>query len=268
MFDKWIYTRLQNAIDDINKFMESLDVCQAVNRMYNFVWDDFCDYYVELTKPYVYSNDKQVRAHAVAVLKDVYVNILKLLHPIIPFITEDIYSNFASGILMEQDYAKSVGVFAKESEQVDKIINLIQKVREVRLNLNVAPAKRITLVVNKNKVGENVEALNNAELVLSKMTNIEKIDFVEDEPSDIINFVTELGEFYFYKNEVVDTDKERERINKDIQKINAEMTLLGSRLNNENFVSRAPAQLVAKEKERYAFLQESKVILEQKLNEL
>ena len=268
MFDKWIYTRLQNAIDDINKFMESLDVCQAVNRMYNFVWDDFCDYYVELTKPYVYSDDKQVRAHAVAVLKDVYINILKLLHPIIPFITEDIYSNFADGILMEQDYAKSLGVFNNESEQVDNIINLIQKVREVRLNLNVAPAKRITLVVNKNKVGNNVEVLNNASLVLSKMTNIEKVEFVDNEPSDIVNFVTELGEFYFYKNEVVDTDKERERINKDIQKIDAEMTLLGSRLNNENFVSRAPAALVAKEKERYAFLQESRAILEQKLKEL
>ena len=269
VFDKWIYTRMQSAIDDIHKFMESLDVCQAVNRMYNFVWDDFCDYYVELTKPYVYSEDKAVRAHAVAVLKDVYVNILKLLHPIIPFITEDIYSNFESGILMEQDYAKSLGVFTSEAEQVDKIINLIQKIREVRLSLNVAPAKRITLVANQSKLSDyNVRVLQNARLVLSKMTNIENIEFTSNIEDEVVNFVTELGEFYFYKKEVVDTDKERERINKDIQKIDAEMTLLGSRLNNENFVSRAPAQLVAKEKERYAFLQESKAILEQKLKEL
>ena len=269
VFDKWIYTRMQSAIDDINKFMESLDVCQAVNRMYNFVWDDFCDYYVELTKPYVYSDDKQVRAHAVAVLKDVYINILKLLHPIIPFITEDIYSNFGSGMLMEQDYAKALGVFTAEAEQVDKIINLIQKIREVRLSLNVAPAKRITLVANQSKLNDcNISVLQNARLVLSKMTNIENIEFTSNIKEDVVNFVTELGEFYFYKNEVVDTDKERERINKDIQKIDAEMTLLGSRLNNENFVSRAPAQLVAKEKERYAFLQESKAILEQKLKEL
>ena len=269
IFDKWIYTKMQNAIDDINKFMESLDVCQAVNRMYNFVWDDFCDYYVELTKPYVYSDDKQVRANAVAVLKDVYINILKMLHPIIPFITEDIYSNFGTGFLMEQDYAKSVGVFNVETEQVDNIINLIQKVREVRLNLNVAPAKRITLLVNNSKLtSNNIDTLNNANLVLSKMTNIEKVEYLTNIDVEVVNFVTELGEFYFYKNEVVDTDKERERINKDIQKIDAEMTLLGSRLNNENFVNRAPAELVAKEKERFKFLQESKTTLEQKLSEL
>ena len=100
------------------------------------------------------------------------------------------------------------------------------------------------------------------------MTNIEKIEFATNINDEVVNFVTELGEFYFYKNEVVDTDKERERINKDIQKIENEMNLLGSRLNNENFINRAPAELVNKERERYKFLQESKATLEQKLSEL
>jgi len=269
IYDKWIYTKLYNAIEDIEKHMEALDVCQAVNRMYNFVWDDFCDYYVELTKPYVYNDNKEIRAHAVAVLKDVYINILKMLHPIIPFITEDIYSNFGSGFLMEQDYAKSVGKFEKETNQVEEIINLIQKIREVRLNLDVAPAKRITLVVNKNNIKINsVEILNNATLVLSKMTNIEKIEFVENLTEDVVNFVTTLGEFHFYKNEVVDIEKERERLTKDLEKITAEMTLLGTRLNNPNFVNRAPQELVKKEQDRYSFLSETKQTLEAKLNEL
>ena len=269
IFDKWIYTKLQNAIDDINKFMESLDVCQAVNRMYDFVWDDFCDYYIELTKPYVYSDNKEVRANAVAVLKDVYINILKLLHPIIPFITEDIYSNFAEGFLMEQDYAKSVGTFTKETKQVENIIDLIQKIREVRLNLNVVPSKRITLVVDKTKISlDSLETLENAVLVLSKMTNIEKVELLETTPENAVNFVTILGEFYFYKNEVVDVDKERERINKDLEKITSEMNLLGTRLNNPNFVNRAPAELVKKEQERYEFLSNSKQTLEEKLKEL
>jgi len=269
IYDKWIYTKLQNAIDDINKYMDNLDVCQAVNRMYNFVWDDFCDYYIELTKPYVYSDNKEIRANAVAVLKDVYINILKMLHPIIPFITEDIYSNFGTGFLMEQDYAKSVGTFETESKQVELIINLIQKIREVRLNLNVIPSKKITLVVNtQNNKNECVEILNKATLVLSKMTNIEKIDFVENLDGEFVNFVTELGDFNFYKNEVVDTEKERERLNKDLEKITAEMNLLGNRLNNPNFVNRAPAELVKKEQERFAFLSQSKQTIEQKLNEL
>jgi len=268
IYDKWIYTKLDQAIQDINKYMDALDICQAVNRMYSFVWDDFCDYYIELTKPYVYNENKEIRANAVAVLKDVYINILKLLHPIIPFITEDIYSNFGSGFLMEQSYAKSVGRFDKETKQVEQIIDLIQKIREVRLNLDVAPAKRITLIVNKNMKADSLETLNNATLVLSKMTNIEKIDLVENLTEEVISFITTLGEFNFYKNEVVDTEKERERLNKDLEKITTEMNLLGTRLNNPNFVNRAPAELVKKEQGRFNFLKESKDSIELKLKNL
>ncbi|MBO5954745.1 MAG: valine--tRNA ligase [Clostridia bacterium] len=268
IYDKWIYTKLQKAMDAVKKHMDNLDVCQAVTRMYDFVWDNFCDYYIELTKPYVYSEDKEVRAHAVAVLKDVYINILKLLHPIIPFITEDIYSSFENGFLMEQDYATSIGVFEEETKQVEDIINLIQKIREVRLNLNVAPAKKITLVVNTAINNNCIKILNNAKLVLAKMTNIENISFVENITDDFVNFVTELGEFYFYKNEVVDTEKERERLNKDLEKINAEMNLLGTRLNNPNFINRAPAELVKKEQDRFEFLKQSKLSLESKLKDL
>ena len=170
---------------------------------------------------------------------------------------------------MEQDYATSVGVFENETKQVEQIINLIQKIREVRLNLDVAPAKKITLIVN-TKINKNecVEILNNAKLVLSKMTNVDNINFVENINEEVVNFVTELGEFYFLKNEVVDTEKERERLTKDLEKISSEMTLLGSRLSNPNFVNRAPAELVKKEQDRYNFLTQSKATLEAKLKEL
>lgn len=268
IFDKWIYTKMQDTLDDIQKFMNNLDICQAVNRMYNFVWGDFCDYYVELTKPYVYSEDAAVRANAVAILKDVYLNVLKMLHPIIPFVTEYIYSNFNTGFLIDADYAKSVGRFEKETSQVDKIINLIQKIREVRLNLNVIPSKKISLVVPSKTKQEDVETINQASLVLAKMVNIQKIDLVDEIKQKTINFVTELGELYFYQTEVVDNDKEKERITKDIEKINAEIALLGSRLNNPNFVSRAPQELVKKEQDRFEFLNQSKQTLEQKLKEL
>ena len=263
IFDKWIYTKLADAIADVDRLMDSCDICQAVNRMYSFVWDEFCDYYVELSKAFVYSVDQNVKNHAVAVMKDVYVNILKMLHPIIPFITEDIYSNFGTGFLMEQSWAKSLGRFEKETAEVDKIIGLIQKIREVRLKMEIAPAKRITLVAKDNK---NIDILKKAEPVLSKMVNIERVEVLPD--SDTINFVTELGEVGFLKAEAVDTEKEKARIAKDIEKMDAEIALLGGRLNNPNFVSRAPAALVAKEKERYEFLLESRAALEKKLKEL
>ncbi len=268
IFDKWIYTKLQDTVDDIQKFMNNLDICQAVNRMYNFVWGDFCDYYVELTKPYVYSDDAAVRANAVAIFKDVYLNVLKMLHPIIPFVTEYLYSNFSTGFLIDADYAKSVGRFDKETSQVDKIINLIQKIREVRLNLNVIPSKKISLVVPSKTKREDIETIKQASLVLAKMVNIQKIDLVDELDQKTINFVTELGELYFYQTEVVDNDKEKERITKDIEKIDAEIALLGSRLGNPNFVSRAPQELVKKEQNRYEFLSQSKQTLVQKLKEL
>ena len=100
------------------------------------------------------------------------------------------------------------------------------------------------------------------------MTNIEKIDILDNIDSDSIKFVTELGEFYFYKYEVVDTEKEREKINKDIEKINSEIKILESRIFNPNFISRAPQQLVEKEKLRYEYLLNSKNSLEEKLKNL
>ena len=269
IFDKWIYTKLDETIDEINKLVDNLDICQAVNKMYSFVWDDFCNYYLEFTKPYVYSDNQETRANACAILKDVYLNILKLLHPIIPFITENIYSNFTNEMLISQSYAKSIGTFETESERVEKIISLIQKIRETRLSYNVAPSKKITLVANKNNISDkSLKTVEEAKLVLSKMTNIERVDLVENINSDCIKFVTELGEFYFYKNEVVDTEKEKEKINKDIEKIVAEIKLLETRILNPNFIARAPKELVEKDKSRYEFLLTSKNSLEEKLKEL
>lgn len=269
IFDKWIYTKLDETIDEINKLVDNLDICQAVNKMYSFVWDDFCNYYLEFTKPYVYSDNQETRANACAILKDVYLNILKLLHPIIPFITENIYSNFTNEMLINQSYAKSIGTFEAESERVEKIISLIQKIRETRLSYNVAPSKKITLVANKNNISDkSLKTVEEAKLVLSKMTNIERVDMVENINSDCIKFVTELGEFYFYKNEVVDTEKEKEKINKDIEKIVAEIKLLETRILNPNFIARAPKELVEKDKSRYEFLLTSKNSLEEKLKEL
>lgn len=269
IFDKWIYTKLDETIDEINKLVDNLDICQAVNKMYSFVWDDFCNYYLEFTKPYVYSDNQETRANACAILKDVYLNILKLLHPIIPFITENIYSNFTNEMLISQSYAKSIGTFETESQRVEKIISLIQKIRETRLSYNVAPSKKITLVANKNNISDkSLKTVEEAKLVLSKMTNIERVDMVENINSDCIKFVTELGEFYFYKNEVVDTEKEREKINKDIEKIVAEIKLLETRILNPNFIARAPKELVEKDKSRYEFLLTSKKSLEEKLKEL
>ena len=195
--------------------------------------------------------------------------ILKLLHPIIPFITEDIYSNFTNELLINQSYASSIGYFKQETESVEKIISLIQKIRETRLSYNVIPSKRISLVVDKNNIPKSsLNIINEAKLVLSKITDIEKIDILEKIDNDSIKFVSELGEFYFYKNEVVDTEKEREKINKDIEKICSELKILESRILNPNFVSRAPQQLVEKEKSRYEYLLNSKNSLEEKLKNL
>ena len=269
IFDKWIYTKLDETINEINKLIDNLDVCQAVNKMYSFVWDDFCNYYLEFSKAYVYSDNQETRANACAILKDVYLNILKLLHPIIPFITEDIYSNFTNELLISQTYATSLGQFKKESKDVEKIISLIQKIRETRLSYNVLPSKRITLVIDKNNSKEeDVKIVENAKLVLSKMTNIEKVEIKENLGIDMIKFLSELGEFYFYKNELVDTAKEREKINKDLEKINAEIKILESRILNPNFVTRAPKDLVEKEKSRYEYLLSSKNSLQEKLKEL
>ena len=146
---------------------------------------------------------------------------------------------------------------------------MTQKIRETRLSYNVLPSKRITLVIDKNNSKEeDIKIVENAKLVLSKMTNIEKVEIKENLGIDMIKFLSELGEFYFYKNELVDTAKEREKINKDLEKINAEIKILESRILNPNFITRAPKDLVEKEKSRYEYLLSSKNSLQEKLKEL
>ena len=260
VFDKWIYSKLDAAINDVNKFMNQLDINMAVARIYNFVWDEFCDNYVELTKPYVYSENKDERRHAVAILKDVYINILKLLHPIIPFITEDIYSNFASGFLMEQSYAISVGKFKQEEKLVDKIISAIKKIREVRLSYNVAPSKKLTLIANAN----DKPSVTKAELVLSKMVNIDKVSY--NKPTEeTIDFVTEIGELGLLKSEVIDTEKEKEKLTKELEAVDKEIGVLKQRLDNPNFMAKAPKNLIDELKARFDYLSSNKKAIEAKL---
>ncbi len=266
IYDKWIISKMNSTLLEIDKLMENLDICQAVNKMYDFVWDDFCDYYVELSKPFVYSTNEDERAYAVATFKEIIINILKMLHPIIPFITEDIYSNFGEGLLINQDYAKTYFNYETEEKQVDEIISLIQKIREVRLNMNVEPNKKLNLIVLSNN--KNIETIKLAEPVLQKMVNINSIMFTDNIDVETIDFVDLLGEFSFIKSEIIDTAKEKERIEKELNKLEAEINLLGGRLSNPNFVERAPKDLVEKEQNRYNYLVETKNSLTEKLNNL
>ena len=175
---------------------------------------------------------------------------------------------FEKGFIMDSTYAKSLGRFEKETAEVEKIISLIQKIRDVRLKNEIAPNKRISLAVSNNNSKENIATIQAAAPVLSKMVNIEKVEVVDFAKTETVNFVTELGEAGFFKSEAVDTQKEALRIAKDIEKMTQEINLLGSRLENPNFVSRAPAALVAKEQERHKFLVESRKTLQEQLDSL
>ena len=268
--EKWIIHKFDLAIKDVAKQFETHDYCLAVKTMFDFVWDDFCDYYIEMIKPYVYNENQDIRNHATSVLIMLLKELLKMLHPVIPFITEEIYSNFGIGLLMDQNYANvpNKDEYKVDFENVEKLKNLIQKTREFRKEMGVPISKKVKLVVAENKLDiNNLKLVKSTEAVICKTANIESIVWVDSEPENSVSYICELGQFYMFKNDVFDAEKEILKLKKELEKLNADIEVLQVKLANPNFVEKAPANVVNAERERYEKSIALKTTIEEKLKQ-
>jgi valyl-tRNA synthetase len=269
-FDKWILHRLNKAITDISRAFEEYKFNEAAHIIYEFWWHEFCDWYLELTKPRLYSKDSSSKGSsdtAKQVLYHVLKTGLQLLHPFMPFITEEIWNriNPSGGRIIVSKWPETDSGFnfPAEAEGAELFKEIVYRIRNIRAEMNIPPNKNANTVFKTDNKG--VISLIEREMVhiksLSKLDSI-KIDSNYKPANTDASAILKDVEIYIPLKGLIDTDKEKARIQKEIDKITTDFNRIEKKLTDENFLKKAPEDIIVKEKEKQA---EAKSLLE-KLN--
>ena len=268
--DKWIISRLQSAIRDVTLMLNKFELGIACQIMYDFMWSDFCDWYIELTKPALWSDDDAKKDAAVSVLYFVLDNALRLLHPFIPFITEEIYQNLplTKGSIMVAPFPRynSKLAYKKEAAAFVGIMDIIKAIREAKLETGCAPSKKVNVFLTtdaKRLVQSNAECI----CKLAGAESVKVVSSQEEAGEKLVTKVTGAGTLFIPMGELVDADKERERLNGELEKVMSEISRADGKLNNHGFVAKAPKKLVDAEREKLnKFMEMRDKILDQLKN--
>ncbi len=271
--DKWIVTRLNETISDVGKYMERYEVGLAANRLYDFVWGEFCDWYIELSKVSLYSSDENKRRATVSVLVRVLRDILKLAHPIIPFITAEVYDNLPESVRDAEDImisaypsAKDLKSYRLDARKMEAVMDAIKRIRAVRADMGVKPNKRTSIFVKPNALISKL--LGSAGEYLVKLASGNDFAEVINKPDGCTTVVTAFGEVYIPLGELVDRDKELERLGRELDNAKEELSRAEGKLANEKFVAKAPKALVDAEREKTEKYKERIAVLESKIVEM
>ena len=259
--DKWIISKLQTCIREVTTNLNKYELGVASDLATTFVWDDFCDWYIELSKPALYGEDEGKKADALAVLCFVLENALKLLHPFIPFVTEEIYANLpgTQGSIMMADFPRynAKMAYKKEAKAFEGVMEIIKAVRAMKKDADCPPSKKVEL----NVVTESKRLLQVNKDCIIKLSGASALNFVESAASvegKTVSTVTEIAQIYVPLGELVDIEKEKARLTAEIERIDGEIARAEGKLNNESFVSKAPAKLVDAEREKVKKYQDMK----------
>ncbi len=249
--DKWILSKLNKTVKDVTVNMEKFEMGVALANLYDFVWNDFCDWYIEFTKPILYGEDDKKRNDTVSVLVYVLTEILKLLHPFVPFITEKIYKSIpnATGRLMLSDFPRYNGKrnFSASVKEIEPVKEIIKIVRNIKVKMGAAPSKRVSLFVKTEKK----KAIKSGAIYIEKLAGVSDIQFIEDKSAlteKVVAQVIEGIELFIPLGELVDMTKEVERLEKELQTVSSEIARASGKLSNNGFLEKAPKALVDSER--------------------
>ena len=256
--DKWILSRLNDVIREVCENMDHFELGVAAGKIYDFIWDDYCDWYIELTKPRLNSGDEAASRSAQQVLLYVLTEILKLLHPFTPFITEEIWQALPheGEALMVQDYPayREALSFPVDAQRFETVMEAIKAVRARRSEMNVPPSRKAHLMI----VTDENEAFEAGTSYITKLAYASEVSVLHEVPADadkMVTAVTDNARMFMPMADLVDLEKERQRLEKELA--NAEKQLQGqiAKLSNQNFVTRAPEAVVNTEREKQAKLE-------------
>ena len=253
--DRWILSKVNSLAKEVTANMDNFDLGIAVQKIYDFIWEEFCDWYIEMVKPRLWNDDDATKGAALWTLKHVLINALKMLHPYMPFITEEIFCNLSdeeSIMISSWPEYKEEWNFAAEEKAIETIKEAVRGIRTVRTSMNVPNSKKATVYV----VSDNAEirdifehgkvffaALGFASEVL---VQADKTGIAEDAVSALLPEAA----IYMPLAELVDIEKERERLQKEVKRLEGELARVNGMLNNEKFVSRAPETKIQEERDK------------------
>jgi len=267
--DKWILSKLNNLTKEVNENMNKYDIGVATQKVYDFIWNEFCDWYIEIVKTRLYGENAESKLVAQVVLNTVLMNSLKLLHPIMPFVTEEIYTKLynidESIMISEFPSYKAEWDFSIEEKDVEKLKEIIVGIRNLRANLNVHPSKKSELIF-VTKTAKDLIA--KSEGFLKKLGFSEKITVQEDKTGiaqNAMSVLTDGIEVYIPFEELVDAEEERKRLEEEKKKVMAEIERATKMLSNPGFVNKAPEAKINEEKAKLAKYQEMLKSIEERL---
>ena len=252
--DKWILSKMNSLIKEVTDNMEKYDLGIAVAKLNDFIWEEFCDWYIEMVKPRLYNDEDTTKTAAIWTLKKVLIDALKLLHPYMPFITEEIFCNI-------QDEEESIMIsswpvytedndYSEDENAIETIKTAVRNIRNVRAEMNVAPSRKaLVYVVSENEEIRNI--FDNGRVFFATLGYASDVKVQADKsgiPDDAVSTVIPGAVIYIPFAELVDIDKEIERLNKEKDKLYKEIARCNGMLNNEKFTSKAPQAKIDEEK--------------------
>ncbi|MCR5100014.1 MAG: valine--tRNA ligase [Butyrivibrio sp.] len=273
--DKWIISKLNNTIKEVTDNMDHFELGIAVQKVYDFIWDEFCDWYIEMVKPRLYnSDDKASHEAALWTLQTVLINALKLLHPYMPFITEEIFCTM-------QDEEESIMVsswpvykdewnFESDEKAIEMIKEAVRGIRNVRTQMNVAPSRKAKIfVVSDNK--EVLDVFTTGKLFFESLAYASESECQSDKTGiadDAVSVVIPQATIYIPFAELVDISAEIERLQKEKARLEGELKRSKNMLSNEKFLSKAPQAKIDEEKEKQKNYEQSYAQIEERLSSL
>ena len=249
--DKWVLSKFNNVVKEVTENLDKFEIGLAVSKLYDFIWDIYCDWYIELAKVRLNSGDEEKAKVARAVLVYVLSNTLKLLHPFMPFITEEIWQALPheGESIMISDWPVSEDKlnFATEEAEFEKVMDIIRAVRNRRAEMNVPPSKKAKLFVET----ASKETVKNCDVFICRLASANEVVLSDEDVADAVRVVTNDAVVRIPMNELVDFKKELERLEKELAAANKDKDFFGSKINNPAFVAKAPAQVVEAQRESY-----------------
>ena len=271
--DKWMISRLNEAVKYVTDELDKFDLALAGQRVYDLIWNEYCDWFIEITKKRLYGDDEEDKKVARFVLVMVLKNMLELLHPFMPFITEEIWGFLPHSEKESEQLIKASWPvysegrsFPEEEKNLNMAMEAITAIRNIRAEADAAPSKKLTAVIMAE--GNDLDTIKGGERYIKELGNIESIDFVTDKkdvPDDSMSKVIVGAQIFIPLAELVDFEEELKRLTKEKERLQGEVARVDKKLSNEGFVAKAPEKVVEAEKEKKVQYQEMLAKVEEQL---
>ncbi len=261
--DKWIYSRLNGTIKKVVENFEKYRLNDSASLLMEFIWKEFCSWYLELSKQRIYSEDKSQKLTAKYVLLDILQNSIRLIQPFMPFIAEEIWQNLKtvfplkeeSVVIASYPVADDTKIDLDIEEKMKVIQEAITVIRNLRKQMNIPPSQSTDIIIDAH---EKYSYITNYKQYFNKLAKVENLVFTQnpEKPKSYIAGVAKELKIYLPLTDVIDTEKEKKRLTKQLEKLSKELERINRKLNNEKFLSKAPKNIVDKEKEKFSEVKE------------